>query len=136
MKMLGLGAAAVSALIGLAAAGGTHSLRTAESIRFPAECIVTVAVAPGYLPRAGLIVENRRPEPVQLWLEGRPGSGLTRADLGVVGGRDRRDYAYALPAGRNLLTARDASGRPYRQLFYVTNHGAGTCGRRYVWQIV
>ena len=94
----------------------------------PAECIVAVAVAPGYLPRAGLTVENRRPHPIQVRLEGR-GSGLDRVELGVVGAGEHRFFGHTLPAGRNVLTAGEGQSRP--QVITVVNRGAETCARRY-----
>jgi hypothetical protein len=135
MKMARYGLVAALLSLWLAAAAGTRALQYEAIARYPDGCIVSVTVAPGYLPRAALVIENRRSETVYAWLEPRQGSGLERIDLGSLGAGERRSYAHLLPAGRNVLTARAGASGGLRQLFYVTNHGPGTCERRYVWPI-
>ena len=125
------------AATGLGAAIGTHA-ESQHAARQPAVipgCIVPVAVAPGYLHRAILTVENRGSREIRIRVEGRIGSALPAAELGTVGARARESFVHALPAGRNELTAVSSQGAVSRQLFYVTNHGAQTCARRYVWLV-
>jgi hypothetical protein len=135
MKILILVLVAASLSLGFAAADGTNSWPEPASVQFPAGCIVAIPAAPGYLPRAGLVVENRGSEPLRVRLEGRAGLSLNQADLGVVGAGASVTFAHTLPAGRNVLRVRGDSGREIRQVFYVNNHGARTCGRRYAWPI-
>jgi hypothetical protein len=133
MKFLGI--ASTTAVIGLAAVvvdrpaaervGGTSS--------HPPGCLVAVAGAPGYLPRAGLTIHNRRSRPVHAWLE--PRNGLARRELGTIGIGESLTFAHALPAGRNLLHARPEAGAGIATVLYVANRGAGTCSRRYLWRI-
>jgi len=127
------------AAAGLAVAIASHADSRSAAARvsrvFPAACAVPVAVAPGFLPRAGLAVENRLDGPIRLWLEAREGSGLKRTDLGIVGAREQKVFANVLPAGRNVLNAEAPAGGHFHQLFHVSNHGSGTCSRQYLWRI-
>ena len=135
MKTVAVGIAVTAASVGFAIANRADSERARSSHEYPADCVIAVAVAPGYLPRAGLVVENRLDRPVRIWLEGRAGSRLKSADLGTIGAREQRMFAHVLPAGRNVLTGDDGSGRTQRQVLFISNHGSGTCGRRFLWRI-
>jgi hypothetical protein len=136
LKTILMGIALAAAGIGAAFADRAGSEYPGQNNSLPAECLVSVAAAPGYLPRAGLTVENRGGRAIRVWLEGRHGSGLERTEIGTVGAFDRRFFRHALPAGRNLLTASvDAKrGETLRQVVTVANRGPDTCTRRYLWQ--
>jgi hypothetical protein len=121
---------------GLAAANGGLALPPAPARVWPAGCAVAPASWPGDLPRAGLVVENRRDERLHLRLEDRSRSGRTPVDLGIVGRGERMTVPYALPAGRNVLAARSESGGVVRMIFHVPNRGPDTCTRRYFWPIM
>jgi len=137
LKTMAMGIALTVAGLSAAIAHREELAYPERSSVLPAECIVPVAVAPGYLPRAGLTVENRSGRPVRVWLEGRLGSDLKRTELGTVGAFDRKFFRHALPAGRNHLTATVEAerGETLRQLFTVANRGPNTCMRRYLWQL-
>jgi hypothetical protein len=122
-------------VIGLAAAvvEKPTAERVAGTSSYPPGCMVAVAGAPGYLPRAGITIHNRRSRPVHAWLE--PRNGLARLDLGNIGIGESLTFAHALPAGRNLLHARSEAGARIATVLYVANRGAGTCSRRYLWRI-
>ena len=136
LKTMVMGMALTAAGFGAAFANRGDAEQPQPTSSLFAECIVPVAVAPGYLPRAGLTVENRSGRPMRVWVEGRLGSNLKRTELGTVGAFDRKVFGHALPAGRNLVTAA-VEGEPdtLRQLFTVANRGPDTCTRRYLWQL-
>jgi hypothetical protein len=121
---------------GLIAAGVGSALAEARG-EPPAGCAVPVTVAPGYLPRAHLAVENRRAAALRVWVEARTGSGLPRTELGRLDPFERRVFPHALPAGRNVLAARAAEGEDaiLRHVLSVNNRGSETCARRYLWRV-
>lgn len=135
--MKAMGVCIAVAATGLGAAIGTHaaSQHSARQESVERECIVPVAVAPGYLHRAILVVVNRGSRPMRVRLEGRAGSALPAAELGDVAANAERSFVHALPAGRNKLTAVTADGVAHTRQFDVVNRGAETCARRYVWTI-
>ena len=100
-------------------------------------CSVPVAVSPGYLPRALLVVENWRGEPVRIRLAGRAGSALPAVDFGTVDAGTERSFPNALPAGRNILIAArgEFAGEAVRGVVVVANRGVETCARRYLWRV-
>lgn len=133
MKVLKIGMLAAALGLGLAAAEDPSSRHISATSSYPPGCTAAINGAPGYLPRAGLALENRTGRTVRAWLE--PRHGLPQVDLGTIGGGETRLLAHALPAGRNLLHATAAQGPPFRIVLPVANHGAGTCNRRYLWRI-
>lgn len=124
-------ALSIGSAVGLGYAITEHAdaVRSQRSTGFAPGCVVQTDIAPGYLPRAGLVVENFRHEPVRIWLEARKGSGLDRVEVGAVSAGEHSFFSHVLPAGRNALTAGD--GHPHRQIITVVNRGAETCARRY-----
>ncbi len=137
LRTIATGIALTVPVLGAALAARADSVHPQRNSRPPAECIVPVAVAPGYLPRANLRVENRRATAIEVWLEARTGSGLPRTELARLGPFESRAFAHALPAGRNVLAA-DVGGEGAKLLHYVLivhNRGPETCARHYLWRI-
>jgi hypothetical protein len=131
MKTMAVGFALAVAGLGMTFAGRADSEKRIGGHDYAPGCLVAVAVAPGFLPRADLIVENRLVRPIRVRLEGRAGSGLAAADLGAIGPQQQRIFTHALPAGRNVVIAEgEGSGGALRRVLFVNNHGAGTCSRR------
>ena len=128
MKVIALSIGAAAAL-GFAIAEHADAVRSQRTIRFAPGCVVQTDIAPKYLPRAGILVENIRFEPVRIWLEAREGSGLDRVELGAANAGELRFFGHVLPAGRNVLMAGDGQPRPW--VITVVNRGAETCARRY-----
>jgi hypothetical protein len=133
MKIAGIGAAVAAIGLGFAIAENPVSRYAAATASRPLGCAVVVEGAPGYLPRAGIAIENARRQPVQASLE--PRSGLPRVVLGTFGAGEVRFVAHALPAGRNQLQAAGEEGAVARLVLDVANRGAETCRRRYAWRI-
>ncbi len=135
LREVGIAALAVGLSAAVANQAGSEVARLAAAP--PAGCLVRAAVAPGYLPRAHLAVENRRAGSIRVWVEARVGLGLPRTELGRLGPFETRVFAYALPAGRNFVAA-DAAGEKVpklRQVLHVSNRGPDTCTRRYLWRV-
>ncbi len=131
MRTISIGVALPISGLGMAVFGGADADPGRSGQDYPPGCIVGVAVAPGFLPRAGLTVENRLARPIRVRLEGRAGSDLADAELGTIGSQEQRIFTHALPAGRNALIAEEeGSGRTRRQVLFVSNRGADTCNRR------
>lgn len=137
MKIVVIGFAIGAIGLGLSIVSHPTPGVTALRQTYPADCVVTIAGAPGYLPRAAVAIENRSRQPIRVSLEGRDGMGLPSVELGQVRALELKVFPNALPAGRNIVTA--AAGEPpkrtLRQVIYVNNHGAETCRRRYYWPV-
>jgi hypothetical protein len=133
MKVAGIGAAAAAIGLGYAIAENPIARYASATTSYPPGCTVAIAGAPGYLPRAGIRIENGRGDPVHARLEQR--NGLPPVEFGMIGAGEIRLFAYTLPAGRNRLRAAGERDAVSRAVLTVPNHGAGTCKRRYVWRI-
>jgi hypothetical protein len=123
--------------LGISIARHPTTSLTAMTRTYPADCVVAIAGAPGYLPRAAVAIENKTRQPFRVSVEGRDGLGLRSVELGRVGAREQKVFPHALPAGRNIVTAAadEAPLRTLRQIIYVNNHGPETCRRRYYWPV-
>ena len=133
MKVAGIGAAAAVIGLGYAIVENPIPRYAAATTSYPPGCTIAIDGAPGYLPRAGIKIENALGHPVRAWLE--PRNGLPRAEFGTIGSGETRLFAHTLPAGRNLLQAAGERGAVVRAALTVANHGTATCKRRYLWRI-
>jgi hypothetical protein len=133
MKLASLSALTAAIGLGLSIADRSGGPTPNMTTSYPPGCAVAVGGEDRLLPRAGLMIENRRASPVRAWIE--PRYGLPRADLGIVAAGESMFVAQTIPAGRNLLQATDLEGRVTRTVMQVANRGAGTCRRRYLWRI-
>lgn len=134
MKLASIGAALAAVGLGLAVAKNPTTREPVATTGYPPGCTVSIGAAPGYLPRAGVTIENHTAAPLRVWLEAR--NGLARVEYGLLGEGEIRVLGHALPAGRNLLQAApERGGTAKRIVLNVAHHGAATCKRRYVWRI-
>ena len=137
MKLASIGSVTATAALGVALSAAVAD-RTEDSAApatspYPPGCTIVIDGSAVPIPRAVLIIENRRGEVVQATLAAR--YGLPATSLGAIGPGESRVIVHAVPAGRNLLIAKDGRGWTAHVIVTVTNRGAATCGRRYVWRI-
>src|SRR5262249_43314261 len=134
LKLAAIGVAVAAVGIGLSVTDDREFRRVVATTSYPPGCAVAIEGAPGYLPRAGVTIENRSGGAVRAWLEAR--NGLARVELGEIGAGEVRVVAHALPAGRNLLHAgSERRERTVHAALAVANHGAATSPRRHLWRI-
>lgn len=140
MKLLSAGIGVAAAGLSIAIAVRAEMFHAERDLRAGAGCLVRTAPSPGRPSRATLVVENRRPEAVRIWLEARAGWDLARTDFGIVGPRQSRTAPNAIPARRNGLSAvaaREAGDPRFvrGQTFHVANRRPDTCARRFAWPL-